>query len=313
MTNWQSLFEQNTQRVTGDSPGMVLLDDYCLFTVEGPEAASFLQGQLTCDIEALEEKTGNYCAHCNPKGRMLSSFVVSQLSDTRFVLRANRAVYETASKQLNKYMVFSKAELQPQTQWRAVGFLGEHIEALLKKISTSHAFIALNQIDTKLVECWFDTTQLSEISTYLTNLPLSDINTWRREYLRRGLIDIDEKMVEKYLPQELNFDKTGAISFKKGCYTGQEVIARLHYKGKLKKTMQLGRLNQALTPKYGTQIIDPTSHRALGHVLTSVKSENTGETLVLALTDSPSATNDAITDSKPSAKIEWLQLPYAIP
>jgi folate-binding protein YgfZ len=174
-----------------------------IFSISGPDAKKFLQGQLTCDLEMIKENEWRLGAHCNPKGRVISLFNITLLNDA-YYLRLPAEMLTTAMDALKKYAVFFKAKI-----------------------------------------------------TEVTDTPTLPIDTdTKRDKIRKGIPDVYLATTGKYLPHELNLHQLGAVSLTKGCYTGQEIIARMHYLGKLKTHLYRATINkQNLHPGQDIQAI----------------------------------------------------------
>lgn len=239
------------------------LDNYQYIRVSGPDATQFLQGQLSCNLELLAPDRSLRGALCNLKGRVIA--------DLRILLQGQDCLMQTAGGMadsvlttLSRYAVFSKVELTLETPHRpAIGFIGNdgndgsdgedqllalfgslpqqtdqvvQIEsASLIKIAGTHA----------RYELWFqgsagvDLQQQSIALEQLQAIPVGSLHDWEREDLLAGIIHITPALSEEHTPQLLNYDIGGIIDFSKGCYTGQEVVARMHYRGKAKKRLYL--------------------------------------------------------------------------
>lgn len=310
MSTWRSITFKDSE---ADSPLFIPLDqEYALFDINGPDSESFLQGQLTNDIPSLSQGQSIFAAHCNAKGRMISSALIANVQNDHFRFRVCRDLLETSTSALAKYMVFSKAELNVNNDTLVVAIHGGNAAALATSMRHSEAVLHDHLHSKELVELWLDASMLGDLSETLQQCRLADQSTWVAARCQLGLAEVDAQNTERYLPQELNFDLIEAVNFKKGCYTGQEVIARLHYRGQLKKHM---RYAQCETPRLEplTEIYDASSQKRCGVVIHSAEiNDNTCVFLVLA-NDSSVEQNTTVTALQNGSKIQWLSLPYAIP
>lgn len=225
------------------------LNDWTLMAVTGPQAQSFLQGQVTCDVRDLQPGDTRLGAHCTPKGRMQFSFRVLALSDERFLLRVPAAMVPAVKESLGKYILFSKAELTDETEhYRLRGLFGEEARARLAEhlteppetpgrwTATEDGSVVLT-LGEQRYECWLSPEAAQSLERALGE-PAPGDELWRLLDIRAGLGEVLPQTREQFTPQALNFPLIGAVSFRKGCYTGQEIVARLHYKGKLKSHMR---------------------------------------------------------------------------
>lgn len=210
----------------------VELSEFGLFEVRGDDALKFLQGQLTCDVSKVTETHSVFGAHCDPKGRMQSFFKLF-LRDGAYCFQLPKASVEAAMTALQKYSVFYKSTMTDLTDSvRRVGFIGDEADA----IHSSKELVAL---------CFPGRTEVlgsqesvaAFCETVSTKVEMGSWRDWHLADIEMGLPQVYPDTVGKLLPHYANLSKLGAISFDKGCYTGQEIIARMEYLGKLKQSM----------------------------------------------------------------------------
>ncbi|VUD56682.1 tRNA-modifying protein YgfZ [Thalassocella blandensis] len=296
---------------------------YALLEIEGPDAEKFLQGQCTCDFTTLNEQQRLIGAHCDPKGRMQSSFVAARLDENTIGLRVHYSIVDHALNALKKYIVFSKADIKiseraivglhgPRTQKLAEKFVGQALQQQKFASSDGRTVIAHSS---ECFELWLAPDQVPEFftATDAVDLNLQSDEPWKQQSIARGEAELTAELIGQLLPQEINLQCIDGISFKKGCYTGQEIVARLHYKGKLKKHMVYGKASTSVYPYSGAAIsaADQTI-KAKGSIINAVQLE-TGAVEFLAICDDALLeTNDLLFDENSPAKTQWLPLPYAI-
>lgn len=225
------------------------LNDWTLMAVTGPQAQPFLQGQVTCDVRELRDGGTSLGAHCTPKGRMQFSFRALAFSDERFLLRVPTAMVPAVKESLGKYILFSKAELTDETErYQLRGLYGDEARARLTEYlieppetpghwtATADGSVIL-ALGGQRYECWLSADAAQTLERAMGE-PAPGDELWRLLDIRAGLGEVWPQTREQFTPQALNFPLIGAVSFRKGCYTGQEIVARLHYKGKLKSHMR---------------------------------------------------------------------------
>ena len=198
--------------------------------VSGPDAKKFLQGQITCDIHALSADSGLYGAICNIKGRIITNFYIVQSNEDILMLMAKDLVEKTVL-HLKKYAVFFKTELtNAQDDLTVYAKLTPKGTGAAPFATTrDNDTITLTLSNTPLNVEWLITrSAVEEANPELAALSL---------LIARPVITLEQS--ETTLPQWLNMQSTGGISFTKGCYTGQEIVARMQYKGKSKKQLAL--------------------------------------------------------------------------
>jgi folate-binding protein YgfZ len=162
-------------------------------------------------------------------------------------------------------------------------------------------------------EIWLDAAHLLE-NTQLNSLPTITNQAWDLTLIRNGIGEVREPTIEELLPQDINLQLTGGVDFKKGCYTGQEIIARMHYRGNLKKHMYRGVASSLVTTDdiSSQNIIDADTQKNVGKILFAVKISETSSEFLSMTNDDYIDNKTALLSEHPAAKIEWLPLPYAI-
>lgn len=301
---------------TTQSGHLVPMVEHALLIVEGPDAQKFLQGQVTCDVRRLEQNQLLLGAHCNPQGRMISSFTVFALTPDTIALRLRRDIAETALAALKKYLVFSKAKASLSA---AVGMilLPPHTEALkqLPPAGTfaNHGECAWLHHGDGAVEIWADIGPAQNAWTDLAKAwqpapPAAADLHW----IQQGVAEIQAPTQEKFVPQHFNFQLTDGISFKKGCYTGQEIIARIQYRGQVKKHVFRATLPpESPAASVGDSLESPsTGGTEKGLVVAAAHYMDHHEVLVAM---DRKHLDLELSTQKSAAKLTWAALPYAIP
>lgn len=251
------------------------LNDYTLVAIEGPDAEKFLQGQVTSDVRQLNESRSLIGAHCNHKGRAITSFRAAQGEEQQILLRLHKSVLDITQQSLGKYIVFSKAELKVEPAYQLIGLSGDGALKQIKQwfgsapetnssLSTELG-IAIG-LEGNRFECWIKQNHLNLIE----GLDLQPCEQWQLLDIQAGIGEVREETSETFIPQFLNFDLLEGISFNKGCYTGQEVVARMHYLGKQKRRMQRFSLSSTNPlPAPGSIINEGSSDSAKGEVVSA--------------------------------------------
>lgn len=237
-----------------------LLDYQDLLQINGKDSEKFLQGQLTCDLENLPPWQCQLGAVCNTKGRVYSSFRLLR-TDNAFYLAMQSGVGEITRNTLKKYIPFYKAEMADASQhFKRFGLVGQQAqEAIGKCVSglpePNQALEVNGDIlvnlggDIPRFEVWLNQEQ-GPLADVCTELNQEDKSAWQALDLEKGILIINQKDAEQYTPEELNMDLAGFVSWDKGCYTGQEIVARMHYRGKAGKRLykvsfkQAGKINE---------------------------------------------------------------------
>jgi folate-binding protein YgfZ len=239
-----------------------LLDYQDLLQISGEDSEKFLQGQLTCDLENLPPWQCQLGAACNTKGRVYSSFRLLR-TDNAFYLAMQSGVGEITRNTLNKYIPFYKAEMaDANLHYKRFGLVGQQAqEAIEKCVSSLPAPNQALEINGDILvnlsgeiprfEIWL-TQEQGPLADVCSELNEEDISAWQALDLEKGILIINQEDVEQYTPEELNMDLASFVSWDKGCYTGQEIVARMHYRGKAGKRLykvsfkHAGKINETM-------------------------------------------------------------------
>lgn len=303
MSNWQSILE--TQQITVDSRGysqteaaanaelsITPLTHLGIFSVIGPDAEKFLQGQISCDLRDLEQGYSRLASHNNIKGSMISLCRVMP-TEGGFWLRTNRQVQEQAQATLNKYMMFSKADSADiSEQVVGLGIQGTAAAAALAELTTelpaeTDQFVQLEggvlvKVPGERYELWLEASQAeAALNTLLEKGSLSGSEAWLLSEIRQGIPSLTPDTLETFIPQMTNLQVFEGVSFRKGCYTGQEIITRLQHRGKLKRPMYRLSVTADQAPEDGI-VLATDDRSSIGNIVCSAPSA-AGEYEVLAV------------------------------
>lgn len=247
-----------------------------ILAVRGSDAGKFLQGQLTCNINYLSPEQASLGARCMVKGRMQSSFRILP-EGNGYLLAMARELLEAQLADLKKYAVFSKATLSDESAaWARFGLQGGDaaLRALGLKVPTSagaterHEGLIAVAVSEGRVELWVPADAAASVREKLaTALPEGPLNDWLLGQIRAGIGQVMGPTRELFIPQMINLQAVDGVSFKKGCYTGQEIVARMQYLGKLKRRQYRLLLDQQDIPAPGAQIFSPTHGSSVGEVV----------------------------------------------
>lgn len=278
-----------------------------VLAVRGPDAAKFLQGQLTCNLNYVGEHSASLGARCTQKGRMQSSFRIVQQGDGYLLAMAHELIAAQLA-DLQKYAVFSKSKLTDESaQWVRFGVSnGDDALALLGLAlpdqETAIAAdsnpvarngdlltlrVSLDRSDASRWELWVPATQAEAVHAQLaTQLAQAPLNEWLLGQIRDGIGQVMGPTREVFIPQMLNLQAVGGVSFKKGCYTGQEIVARMQYLGKLKRRLyRLSMPGVGLTggelPVPGTELFSPVHGSSIGEVVLAAQAPERVEMLAV--------------------------------
>ena len=259
-----------------DSAFFCTLSHEGVLAVRGADAGKFLQGQLTCNLDYLGDTRASLGARCTQKGRMQSSFRILLEGDGVLLAMATELL-EPQLADLKKYAVFSKSKLTDESAaWVRFGIeqgdaallsLGLELPAETDSVARNGGLVAI-RVSPDRVELWAPADQADTLKGKLSALLAEgDLNQWLLGQVRAGIGQVMPGTRELFIPQMLNLQAVGGVSFKKGCYTGQEIVARMQYLGKLKRRLYRLSLDAGELPQPGTPLFSPTHGSAIGEVV----------------------------------------------
>lgn len=204
------------------------LSDWQLVKVSGTDNRTFLQGQVTADINHLNEHTALFAAHCDAKGRMWSNLILFQRgADIFYIVR--KTVTEKQIAALKKYAVFSKVTIEPVVDLNLIGLENNAIEqSIIAELGDNSC---ITKDDITYIKIPLPEMRLIKISNEPLPTDSQTADHWLKLDLEAGYAIIDEPNIESLLPQACNLQHYNAISFDKGCYCGQEMVARAQFRG----------------------------------------------------------------------------------
>ncbi|SDS68325.1 CAF17-like 4Fe-4S cluster assembly/insertion protein YgfZ [Pseudomonas oryzae] len=296
------------------------LDHEGILAVHGVDAAKFLQGQLTCNLNYLNAETSSLGARCTPKGRMLSSFRIVPLADG-FALAMARELVEAQLADLKKYAVFFKAQLADETaSWARFGLadgdgvllaLGIDLPAEPGRVARNGELLAV-RLHGERCELWAPAAEAATVQQRLAaQLAEGSLNDWLLSQVRAGVAQVFGATRELFIPQMLNLQSLGGVSFKKGCYTGQEIVARMQYLGRLKRRLYRLRLDGGELPAPGSELFSPVHGSSVGEVALAARSAD-GIELLAVLQDNAVEDGRLHLGSLEGPALQLLELPYSI-
>jgi tRNA-modifying protein YgfZ len=267
--------------------------------ISGTDARNFLQGQLTADLDTLNQQNVVLAACNSPQGRVQA--VVWMIERTEGIaLLCPRTLIEQTAARLRRYVLRSKVTISMDVL--DVGVAGRavpHLHEGHAHVHTGiHSYVRLPGVKNSLVIA--PASEIQEASQSVSRQFHSD-------HLRAGLPQIYSQTHEQFVAQMLNLDLLSGISFTKGCYTGQEIIARTHYRGAIKRRM-FRYSGTCAPPAPGTRIVDSDQHA--GDVVDAIATEQGCE--LLAVMQLAKKDGDVRLETNGEASLKRLDLPYAV-
>ena len=208
-----------------------------LIRASGADAHSFLHSQLTQDVLKLGENEVRLAGYCSAKGRMYAMFDIWADGETVYLL-TQRSVMETVLKRLRMFVLRAKVVLEDVSEQYAIsGYVGEDALAQQTRVTEGNT-VRLGILPAVISEANSTVPREIRIDSTPHGIESADIELWQWLDIRAGIAHVSADISEAFVPQMMNLDRIGGVNFKKGCYPGQEIVARSHYLGKLKRRMQ---------------------------------------------------------------------------
>ncbi len=305
-----------------DTAFFCVLSHEGILAVRGPDASKFLQGQLTCNLNYLNPRHSSLGARCTPKGRMQSSFRILCQSDG-YLLTMARELLEPQLTDLARFAVFSKSKLYDESAaWVRFGLrggdgalvsLGLDLSQTADEVATGHNLIAIRLPDGR-AELWAPATEAETIRQRLAaQLTEASLEHWKLDQIRAGIGQVFGETRELFIPQMINLQALGGVSFKKGCYTGQEIVARMQYLGKLKRRLHHLALQNTQTsvPTAGQELFSPVHNSSVGEVVMAACADGSLE-LLAVLQEDAAADGRIFLGSVDGEPLTLLDLPYTL-
>ncbi|SHE90790.1 hypothetical protein SAMN02745148_01400 [Modicisalibacter ilicicola DSM 19980] len=302
-----------------DTVAMPLLH-LAVLEIAGADAERFLQGQTSAQLELVDGDFAPLTTFCTAKGRMLANAQLVRVAEGHYWLLLDRDLVDPLKTHLGKFAAFYKVELRRRDDLVLIGLAGRDAPALLEA-----------RLDTLPPATWHQAAQGESIALrhpgpvhrFVLCVPQADAAevwnalarsatpvgnaVWQLHDIKAGLGWLNAAHQDTYLPQMINWEALGGISFKKGCYTGQEVVARAHFRGQVKKRMVRAQLYGAVVPDIGTPVLDASGKRH-GEVF-SAALDAYGQAEILAVV---STKDDDAPLEVEGQRLKRLKLPYAI-
>lgn len=299
-----------------------------IIRISGEDATNFLQGQFSNDVQQLDGQTAQLSSYCNPKGRILASFWLYRNNDTYYMLLPADTLAATL-KRLRMYVLMSKVTLDDVSEEMAcIGLAGNKAADLLQPLlgavpmeasNTCHhngiSAIRLPSDKPRFLMVGSNAEIQQAWLALRENTTPVGYQAWQLLDIETGLPSVYVENVEAFVPQMLNLHAIGGVSFKKGCYPGQEIVARMHYLGKLKRRMYRAHIDTNATPQVGAELFAPDSGSGQGTgriVMASPTAKGGFEVLAVVQVSSVEQGNVHL-QSVDGPTLTFIDLPYDVP
>ncbi len=318
--------ESNAGAALPTATVMCDLSHYSLLEISGVDAAAFLQAQFTNDVLALDDGQAQWNGWCSPKGRLLVTLLVWRDLDAYFLMLP-KSLLPAIHKRLGMFVLRSKVIITDASDTlQRFGVTGADARTLLATIydglpandfasmTSSNGRVIRLSASRYVVVATADAAE-SAWRKLSDQCRLAPALRWDLAGIREGIIEVAPETQDTFVPQMANFELAGGVSFKKGCYPGQEIVARTQYRGILKRRMVRVTFAANITPPPGTPVYSPSFEgQACGTIALAAPSDiATGGIEALVVTQIESLTGSGLfLDQNFSQPITILTLPYAV-
>lgn len=294
------------------------VDDVALLGVAGDDAESFLQGQLSNDLKALGDGQLQWSSYNSPKGRMLASLVVWREEAGRYRLLLAADLAGATAKRLRMFVLRAKAAITEDAT-RLLGVTGEQAAVAVRAalgadvapghgVTTGAGAAVLALPDGRMLVA-------AGTALPLPGIPAGTAEMWRYARIAAGVPLVTAATSDAFVPQALNFDALGGISFRKGCYPGQEIVARTHYLGRLKERLYAFHVD-APAPAAGARLFAAMfGEQACGTVVNAA-ADPAGGSRLLAVVQRGAAEGEGVhleLEAPAGPRLAPQPLPYPVP
>ena len=301
-----------------------------IIAVTGEDAASFLHGQLTNDVEHLGNAEVRLAGYCTPKGRLMASFLMWRNAESVF-LQLPSELRAALQKRLSMFVLRAKARLSDVSADSAnsvtLGIGGARGQAALQAVLGTLPPAPYTRIDhalgtvLRLADAfgapryqWLTSPETAHevLPTLRSTLALGGSDAWRLSEIHAGIPQITLKTQEQFVPQMINYELIGGVNFKKGCYPGQEIVARSQYLGKLKRRAALASI-QAPEAAAGDEVFDVADPgQPCGMVVNAAPNGSGGVDALVELKLASLEQGDIRLGSASGAPLRFQPMPYAL-
>ena len=301
------------------------LSDFGVIKVSGEEAQKFLQNLLSSDINTVNEKTAQLSSFNSAKGRMLATFLIWQQAGD-YLLQLPRSLTTAMHKKISMYVLRSKVKVSDVSEEIVcLGLSGNEAASLIKQhfnASLEQDWTVAQHEQASIVRVSAQRYQISTPVQHAIDLWNALARTakpagsdcWNWLNISAGIPVITPATQEQFVLQMSNLDLLGGVSFKKGCYPGQEIVARTHYLGKQKRRMFLAHVEAESAPVAGNEVYsEDAAGQACGMVINASPAPGGGFDLLAVMQISSREADKVHLNAVDGAALKFLPMPYPLP
>ncbi len=300
------------------------LSHNALLEVAGDDATAFLHSQFTNDVQALPEGAAQWSGWCSPKGRLLATFLLVKRPGG-YLLMLPAQIAPAIAKRLSMFVLRSKAKIgDASSRFTRIGLAGRKAQVIVAR-EWGYAPDPLRTVDSGGDLCVaLDAERFVILArpesagrifdAIAANATPAGTDAWEWTSIRAGIPTIVAATQEAFVPQMANFDLVGGVSFKKGCYPGQEIVARTQYRGTLKRRMALGHVGEGVAPAPGQAVYSKAfGDQAAGEIVNVAPAPGGGSDLLVVAQIDSLRVRDLHLDAPQGTPIEILGHPEIAP
>jgi len=292
---WQSLTQEHTVHQSIDEPAqnyLMPLSQMGILTVTGDDASNFLQNLLTNDVKALVANQSQLTGICTAKGRLLANFLLINTNDS-YLLVLPKTMCASLKQRLSMYVLRSKVTISDSSDEVIAFGLYQNTPTMVAELpeqehqlsaANNANFIKLPSQSKPRYLCLTTSDNAMELTQSLLEQDwiFAQEANWNLLDINAGIPTIYSETKEKFTPQQVNFDLIGGVSFNKGCYPGQEIVARLHYLGSPSRRMFSASSELSIESDAGDEVTS-AGGQVLGHIVTVQRCADNEMKLLLSL------------------------------
>lgn len=299
------------------------LDHMGLLHFTGTDAQAFLHGQLSCDVANLGDWRGTRGSYCTPRGRVLASFLLWRAGADYF-MQLPLALAAPIQKQLSMFILRATVKVTNTSEQHTLfGLAGDEASSVMKRVFGEAPGTAQEVKESdgatliRLAPDRFEIVSTAESATRVQealkpHAGEGDSAHWERLEIHAGIPWITPQTQGEFVPQMVNLDLIGGVSFSKGCYPGQEIVARMHYRGQLKQRMFLAHVASDDEVRSGDKLYSAEAdEQSVGMVVNAAPSAKGGYDALAVVYASSVEKGDVRWKTLDGPRLEWVPLPYA--
>ena len=309
--------------IVSAKPSVMVLDHLTCYQVDGEDAAAFMQGQFSNDINNVTASTGQLTSYSTPKGRMLAIFYICMRDDS-YHLVISKDIAEAVIKRLQMYVMRSKVTIKQSSNSLLFGICNDNDATVLNllkltapekdyqvSLNDSLLCMGITSVNTRYLVIGNEllSEQVNQLDPNVIDVFTNSY--WQWQDIMAGVPNITSATQEAFVPQMANMELIDGVSFSKGCYPGQEIVARLHYLGNASRRMF--RVETEHECNIGDDVYSEGSEQSVGKFLSAIKQSENSYTGLAVLRVEAVNKGQLMTGSSTGKRLKIKSLPYEVP